>query len=104
MDRGEFDVFGILRFSLEPIDVVGLLERVERQIAEVLLQHRDTAAERLLAFQPCWLRAPLDVGVEEAGDVFRYGVGRLPRRSRPTWIASRLDFADEHAFPIACFL
>ena len=43
--RCQLHVFGVIRFGLEAIDVVRLLQRIERQLAEVLLEHGDAAAD-----------------------------------------------------------
>src|SRR5215471_8779289 len=101
MYGGEFDLFGVIRFGLELVDVVGILERVERQVAEVLLQYRNAAEERLLALESRRFRATFDVGVEERGHVLRRDVSWLSRSAGATWIASGLDLPDEEPFPIA---
>jgi hypothetical protein len=45
MDRRELDPFRVVRLGLEAIDLVGFLERIERQLTEVSLQHRDPTAD-----------------------------------------------------------
>jgi hypothetical protein len=52
-------------------DLVGLFERVDRQLAEMLLEHRDAAGDRSHALERRRFHAPFDVRVEEAGDVLR---------------------------------
>ena len=38
MQRGQFDLFCVLRICLQAIDVVGFFERIEGPIAQVSLQ------------------------------------------------------------------
>ena len=47
MHGRNLDLLGVVRFSLEPVDVVWFLERIQRQSAEVRLQRRDTTLNGL---------------------------------------------------------
>src|SRR5690349_1048709 len=84
MDRRELDPFCVVRVGLERIDFVGFLERVERQLAEVLLENGDPARRRLEALERSWFDAPLGVRVEKARDVLRCVTLHLSRGARST--------------------
>jgi hypothetical protein len=69
MNRREFDTFGVVRSGLKAIDRIGLFERIQGQLAQMVLEHVDAAASRAHALQCRWFQMALDVRVEKTRDV-----------------------------------
>jgi hypothetical protein len=100
--RGDLHLARVLALALEAVDDRRLLERFDRQAAEVPLQNLEAAAGRVETADASRFQVALEVGVEKPGHVFDVWRLFLAGRFDPR-IAPRLDLADEQAGPITCF-
>ena len=93
VQRGDLDPARVLGFRLEPVDERRLFERLDLEVAEVLLQNLDSSGCRVETSNTRRSQVTFEVGVQEPCDAVeirrRLFAGRLNPR-----IASGLDLAD----------
>jgi hypothetical protein len=63
---GDLDLARVLRFGLEPVDERRLFQRLDREVAEVLLQDLESPRRRIETPNASGSQVTLEVGVQEA--------------------------------------